>query len=56
MKLRPDWAFVVDITQKLIELNVKLQEMTDLITPLHGNMKAFQMQIQLLEAQITMNI
>jgi len=30
------------------ELNVKLQDMTDLITSLHDNMKVFQIQIQLL--------
>jgi hypothetical protein len=56
IKLQPDWAFVVDITQKLIQLNVKLQEMADLITSLHGNMKDFQMQVQLLEVQMTINI
>jgi hypothetical protein len=36
--MQPDGILV--LTQKLKELNVKLQEMTDLITSLHDNMKA----------------
>jgi hypothetical protein len=49
-------SFVVDTTKHLQGLSVKLQEMADLITSLYGNMKAFKIQIRLLEAQITMYI
>lgn len=51
-----DLAFLVDITEHLNLLNVKLQGRNQLITDVYGNVKAFEMKLSLWSDQLKQGI